>query len=582
LQHNAFQSLPRSCYAAFDAAISDNLARRQCTDGTRVDIIEQISTWVNEKDPAKALPVYWLTGLAGLGKTTIAYTICKLLNEARLPFASFFCSRQLNGKDPKLIATTLCRDLAELYPLYAANVLSILVTNSKSVHAGMRTQIGELLAKPWQAFLQRIDPGIPTPVVVIDALDECDRGTEFLEELLRVIPTGQLSGIKFLVTSRPDPKIVDICKSFPPNAVCKLHEVDTANVQSDIEKYLREALPALKDEPELALLSQRAGGFFIYATTAVRFISPLHSPRSVPEMRSQLRVMLELGPLTSHPDDDERLLVHELYEQILGNAFQDKWTRVRRLQILHTVLCAESRIDISVLTDLTDIDQATVKTTVESLYAVLFVSPKDGCVYWYHASFSDFVFSQAKTSNSHCRDYLCDASTHHGILAQQCFSIMQKLQFNMCSLPSSYLFDSEVSGLNARIIETFTPTLRYVLRHWARHLLQSKHARNDTDELFCSLEDFMCNKLLFWIEAMNLIGAKSECSSLLRDAESWLQQVRRFPLIKNHLDTFSGKEKARSPGASSRCSKFLCFLCREPSIQIHTTSVHFSIAYVQS
>jgi hypothetical protein len=177
----------------------------------------------------------------------------------------------------------------------------------------MRTQIDELLAKPWHAFLQRIDHGIPTPVVVVDALDECDRGTEFLEELLRVIPTGQLAGIKFLVTSRPDPKIVDICKSFPPNAVCKLHEVDTANVQNDIEKYLREALPALKDEPELALLSQRAGGFFIYATTAVRFISPLHSPRSVPEMRSQLRMMLELGALTSHADDDERLLVHELY-----------------------------------------------------------------------------------------------------------------------------------------------------------------------------------------------------------------------------------------------------------------------------
>jgi adenylylsulfate kinase-like enzyme len=91
--------------------------------------------WVNEKDPTKAPPVYWLTGLAGLGKTTIAYTICELLNEARLPFASFFCSLQLDSRNSKLLVTTLCRDLAELYNSYAANVLPILETNSKVVDA---------------------------------------------------------------------------------------------------------------------------------------------------------------------------------------------------------------------------------------------------------------------------------------------------------------------------------------------------------------------------------------------------------------------------------------------------------------
>ena len=208
-----------------------------------------------------------------LGKTTIAYTVCELLDEAQLPFASFFCSLQLDSRNSKLLITTLCRDLAELYNPYATNVLPILETNSKAVDARLRIQINELLAKPWQAYIaQRQDGDLPTPVVVVDALDESDRGSEFLEELLRVIRANQLSGIKFLVTSRPDPRIVNLCKSFPPNAVCMLHEVDTANVQNDIEKYLREALPELKDEPELALLSQRAGGLFIYATTAVRYI----------------------------------------------------------------------------------------------------------------------------------------------------------------------------------------------------------------------------------------------------------------------------------------------------------------------
>ena len=487
--------------------------------------------WINEKDSP---PVYWLTGLAGLGKTTIAYTICELLDEAHLPFASFFCSLQLDSRHSNLLVPTLCRDLAELYSSYATNVLSILETNSKVVGARLRIQIKELLAKPWQAHIvQEKDRDLPTPIVVVDALDESDRGTEFLEELLRVIHADQLAGIKFLVTSRPDPKIAHLCKSFPPNAVCKLHDVGTANVQNDIEKYLREALPELQDEPELTLLSQQADGLFIYATTVVRFISPPHSPpRSVSEMRSHLQAVLNPETLTSHADN----AVDELYERILGEAFSDASVRPLRLRILHTIVCAESGIKMSVLADLMNSDQDTVRKVVESLHAVLFVSPKDGCVYWYHASFPEFVFSQAraKFTVSLRRNYLarqvidvfCDASAHHGFLARRCFSIMQALHFNMCNLPSSYVFDSVVHGLDSSIDKTFSPTLRYVSKNWARHLLRAVPAKNDADDLICGLKDFLENKLLFWIEAMNLIGAKSECSSLVKDAESWLEGVR--------------------------------------------------------
>ena len=91
--------------------------------------------------------------------------------------------------------------------LNAANVLSTLQTNSKVVQASLRIQIDELLAKPWQAYIaQQKDGDTPMPIVIVDALDESDRGTEFPEELLRFIQAGQLAGFKFLVTSRPEPK----------------------------------------------------------------------------------------------------------------------------------------------------------------------------------------------------------------------------------------------------------------------------------------------------------------------------------------------------------------------------------------
>ena len=68
------------------------------------------------------------------------------------------------------------------------------------------------------------------PIVVVDALDENDCRIKLLKELLCVVESGKLSGIKFLVTSRPEPTVVDMCKSFPKDVVCKLHEVDTVNV----------------------------------------------------------------------------------------------------------------------------------------------------------------------------------------------------------------------------------------------------------------------------------------------------------------------------------------------------------------
>ena len=273
LQHVIFQTLPRSHDAAFSAAINiDNISRGPCTKDTRVDIIKQIMEWAKETDSMKAPSVYWLTGLAGLGKTTIAYTICEELEKAGLPFVSFFCSRQLDSKNSKLLITTICRDLAELFSSFASELLPVLEGDSKLVCAKLPLQMEKLFANPWKASLSHREC-LQVPIVVVDALDESDCGTEFLKELLDAVDLGKLSGIKFLVTSRPEPTLFHLCKLFPPNAVCKLHEIDVSNVQKDIEKYLFSALPDLKDEPNLVKLASQAGGFFIYAATAVRFIS---------------------------------------------------------------------------------------------------------------------------------------------------------------------------------------------------------------------------------------------------------------------------------------------------------------------
>ena len=501
--------------------------------------------WVKETDSTQAPSVYWLTGLAGLGKTTIAYTICEELKSTGIPFVSFFCSRQLDSKNSKLLVTTICRDLAELFSSFASELLPVLERDSKIVHAWLPLQMEELLANPWKTSLPHREC-LPRPVVVVDALDESDCGTEFLKELLDAVDLRKLSGIKFLVTSRPEPRLFDICKSFPPNAVCKLHEIDVSNVQKDIEKYLFSALPDLKDEPNLVKLANQAQGFFIYAATAVRFISSPSQPLSVHEQQKELQNIVNSWPVSSR--GSEQNAVNELYQKILGDAFSDDRICDERLQILHTVLCAEERISMSVIACLSDINQDTVEKTVKSLHAVLFVSSKDKCVYWYHTSFLDFIFTQvtAKFSIFLKQGYpsqeinvFCDRVVHHAILACQCFSIMgELLHFNMCNLKSSCQFDSDVPGLDGEKLRNLPPVLQYASQHWATHLSQAAPADDESNELLQFLHDFMCNKLLFWIEAMNLIDSKFECESLLKDAEEWLKKVRKICGIQyNNTDS---------------------------------------------
>jgi len=45
--------------------------------GTRVQVLRDIQDWICDM---KAPRIFWLTGMAGTGKSAIAWTICRLVN----------------------------------------------------------------------------------------------------------------------------------------------------------------------------------------------------------------------------------------------------------------------------------------------------------------------------------------------------------------------------------------------------------------------------------------------------------------------------------------------------------------------
>jgi len=503
------------------------LKREECTPGTRVKILQDITKWAN--DSSSGCPrVFWLTGQAGSGKTTIAYTISKRFERDgnadlhTVLGGSFLCSRQFEEtRDRTLIVPTIAYQLARNCKWYA-DALHI-ADKFDAVHRDVPTQLKDLLVGPWQQRTR--GPKLPLYLIVIDALDEIkgEGGPVFLRDLLTAIDEYNLRGFRFLVTSRTDPEVVTLCKSFTAEAVCWLQHVPIEDAQLDIRTYLTIKLPKLASSPELAELVRQADGLFIYAATAVKHLTPRRSI-TVREQTKMLKNLLSKSYKTASASD-ATFMIDTLYRQIMFDAFsqfKDEFLTCR-LQILYTFLCTAERTSSSIVAALVaDGDDDVAMAVAEDLHAVLYT--QGDRVFWYHASFPDFIFDPAR-SNFDSFAIRCDELAHHNLLGESCFRAMKScLRFNMGDIKSSFLFDSDnTEALTEKVNNNISAVLRYSCRHWTYHLPDPQLI--NTDNLRCCISEFLEIRVLFWIEAMNLLGLCNQCTPMLQFARQWVLKV---------------------------------------------------------
>jgi len=87
-------------------------------EGTRESLLHHIIAWVTNGSEQKDLSnTYWIYGLPGIGKTSLAHSICASLHDKKHLAGGFFCRRD----DPNLgktrnILPTLIYKLAEIFP----------------------------------------------------------------------------------------------------------------------------------------------------------------------------------------------------------------------------------------------------------------------------------------------------------------------------------------------------------------------------------------------------------------------------------------------------------------------------------
>ncbi|CAE6437130.1 unnamed protein product, partial [Rhizoctonia solani] len=92
--------------AKYNSSYSNTIRRHRCTAKTREAIQQALQDWSTNPNSER---IYWMNGMAGTGKTTIAYSFCEWLEHTNRLGASFFCSR---------ISST-CRSLSQIVPTIA-------------------------------------------------------------------------------------------------------------------------------------------------------------------------------------------------------------------------------------------------------------------------------------------------------------------------------------------------------------------------------------------------------------------------------------------------------------------------------
>ena len=270
--------------AAYEAGQQYDRAwkRNPCLEGTREEIQAALEQWFDDPDGA---PVFWLNGMAGTGKSTIADTLYRIAERRQGPAGDFYCTRDSeDARNVSCIIPTLAYRLAFKLPAYCDKLVSFLSSTPCPSSGACEQQLVDLILKPLRKItLSR------SQLFIIDALDECNTDPgNFIRLLLRHADEFRDVGIKFFVSSRPISEISEIFgmqDADGGHARRILHEEPLAEVQHDIRLVVTKELQDIKEncesyhksftytEDNVNAIAVQAGPLFISAITACRFIS---------------------------------------------------------------------------------------------------------------------------------------------------------------------------------------------------------------------------------------------------------------------------------------------------------------------
>ncbi|CAI7569392.1 unnamed protein product [Penicillium pancosmium] len=507
------QYLPIVEGAAFDS--DENQRGERCLPGTRIVIIHTIREWVSSP---QGQSIFWLNGVPGTGKSTIARTIAAVFQKERLLGASFFfkkceCRVENNAKH---IFTTIARQLGQWVPQITPKLQQALLTEPDIAEKAMKEQFEKLILRPFQSLEQRKPKSLNQPIlIVLDALEECAEEVGFSQ-----ISTNDYDRLP-------------------------LDEIPSETIAHDISVFLTFRLSEIRNTHDLPFdwPGQRYTKKLVDLSVPL-FMVAANICQEIEDSDCDPRQTL-VQILTSERYSNS---VDKFYIPILNQlAIRYRGSQQEDLQsLIGVVLMLETPLSVGSLSRLLGLPTLLTRVRLKKLRSFLRVQDDVSMPQQqYHLAVKDYLLDPW---NRFKTPLWVDENETHRKLALRCLNVCESLQQNICRLDLGQGAQIHHSTVTASLRDRYIPPfLQYSCRYWASHLMR---CGDPAPIMRKEVLPFLEKHFLHWLEAMSLLGLVSEAlqvtivlqkAGLNRNTEAisvFLQDARRFALKNRRiLDT---------------------------------------------
>ncbi|KIM28356.1 hypothetical protein M408DRAFT_329451 [Serendipita vermifera MAFF 305830] len=472
---------------------------RGCMDGTRTQIINDTILWatksLNQDITLKNSDfdgMMWIYGMAGIGKSAIAHSICRRLDESKQLGGCFFCRRDDPAlSETKSVLPTLIFGVAVIFGPYRNQV-------AQALRDDPQLASGELFV----SSLQSLEDHPPqTLVLVVDAFDECGEPTtrkKLLEHLLKAC--RQNRWLKAIVISRPED---DIRAFFNSNGVVGRDLGQDDNNRTDIQHFTRVRMKMVADklqvsqhpepwigERRLGHIVNRSGGLFIFVETLYQYLMKYRNPKS------------PLDRLLGGPSEEARIELQKLYLAAIESRVNSEEAESRLVARAVVGVAPHRALRDETIAALTGLEVGTVTSWVDDLGPLLYRDhATQGGIRVRHISILEYF------TGPFCPlDFRVDVKQADMELSMCSLqTMMTELRFNICGLEASHLPNSDIQNLSKRVQERVSDILQYSCLHWSTHLYANP---DPASKEVCELLDTFLRgeRFLYWLEVLSVMG----------------------------------------------------------------------------
>lgn len=450
-----------------------------CQEGTRVEVLDMIRSWI--EDTATLKQIFWLSDIAGTGKSTIAATIADgCIDTGQLAGRFFFSPNSESTSNLSIFCETVANDmLGHLTSIKSAIETAIVECESKKYP--LHRKFKRLLIDP----LEQIDE---TVIFIFDALDNCDitGHRTLLQLLIKHLPS--VPTVKVFLTSRPLASIKDLLDTslLVTGHDIQLYSVQESGSNPDIAIYINQQYNfhylSQVQRNELVI---RSKGLFIWAATASRLFE---NNRSYDDLLSMLFSPEYAGDMD------------QLYLGILRRALVDPKAHNEFMNVLQVITTVIEPVSISTI-EVYFPRNRLVNAFVQDLCSVVKDGDPHRPIHVIHPTFREFL-----THSLRANGFLVEPFPSHALLAMACLTcLFEQLEYDIAGQhqPGMQLPSFNYKTRNAvetRLQRRSFDAIYYASKYWASHVIHSAEDPN----VVKMLRRFLNENILNWMEFLSL------------------------------------------------------------------------------